>query len=103
MSSESALIHTGKPRLSKFYTPVTSSEQSALLAQIFSLVSDRPAGLCNFLDAPGLVFPGQGRRAVGKGKGKNTWRGDAGEEDTEEDEEDELRVIYRHYATLYFV
>ncbi|GHJ88580.1 hypothetical protein NliqN6_4982 [Naganishia liquefaciens] len=100
----------GKPRLSKFYTPVTSSEQSALLAQIFQLVSDRPAGLCNFLDAPGLVFPGgkgRGPAARGKGKGKvNALRRDkdeAGDDDNQEDEEDELRVIYRHYATLYFV
>jgi hypothetical protein len=61
------------------------------------------------LDAPGLVFPGgKGRRttAAGKGKGKENAlrrvRDEHGEED-ENDEEDELRVIYRHYATLYFV
>ncbi|KAJ9105149.1 hypothetical protein QFC19_003607 [Naganishia cerealis] len=99
----------GKPRLSKFYTPVTSAEQSTLLAQIFQLVSDRPAGLCNFLDAPGLVFPGgKSRRGVAKGKSKsnalrrlNEYQPD--DEEGENDEEDELRVIYRHYATLYFV
>ncbi|KAI5455092.1 Sigma-adaptin 3A [Naganishia albida] len=94
----------GKPRLSKFYTPVTSAEQSALLGQIFQLVSDRPAGLCNFLDAPGLVFPGRGRRTAGKGKGKsNALKRVEGDEEEEESEDDELRVIYRHYATLYFV
>lgn len=104
------LRSAGKPRLSKFYTPVTSHEQSALLAQIFQLVSDRPAGLCNFLDAPGLVFPGgKGRGSAGKGKGKGKVndlrrRGDeAGDDEGEDDDEDELRVIYRHYATLYFV
>ena len=98
----------GKPRLSKFYTPVTSSEQSTLLAQIFQLVSDRPAGLCNFLDAPGLVFPGgKGQQGSTKGKGKvNALRRPSEyqpDEDGENEEDDELRVIYRHYATLYFV
>ncbi|KAJ9117287.1 hypothetical protein QFC20_000433 [Naganishia adeliensis] len=94
----------GKPRLSKFYTPVTSAEQSALLGQIFQLVSDRPAGLCNFLDAPGLVFPGGKGRRMPKGKGKaNTLRRVEGDEEEEDNEDDELRVIYRHYATLYFV
>jgi AP-3 complex subunit sigma len=94
----------GKPRLSKFYTPVTSAEQSALLGQIFQLVSDRPAGLCNFLDAPGLVFPGGKGRRTAKGKGKaNTLRRVEGDEEEEDNEDDELRVIYRHYATLYFV
>ncbi|KAJ9124021.1 hypothetical protein QFC22_000814 [Naganishia vaughanmartiniae] len=100
-----------KPRLSKFYTPVTSSEQSTLLAQIFQLVSDRPAGLCNFLDAPGLVFPGgKGRKGITRGKGKsNALRRRASdfpppdEDGEDDDDEDELRVIYRHYATLYFV
>ncbi|ORY33032.1 Golgi to vacuole transport-related protein [Naematelia encephala] len=76
----------GKPRLSKFYTQSPPLMQQSLIAQIFSLISDRPAGVCNFLDAPDLVFPSSA------GKGKEV-RGD----------DDDIRVIYRHYATLYFV
>ncbi|BEI85220.1 hypothetical protein CcaverHIS002_0506210 [Cutaneotrichosporon cavernicola] len=72
----------GKARLSKFYAPVSVVQQQALISQIFSLISDRPAGVCNFLDAPELVFPSPS--ASGK-------------------EGDDTRVIYRHYATLYFV
>jgi AP-3 complex subunit sigma len=50
--------------------------------RIFALVSTRPPGLCNFLDAPELeAFLG----------------GDAGEEG------ERWRVVYRNYATLYFV
>jgi len=52
-----------------------------VVQKIFSLVSARPAGLCNFLDAPELEeFLG--------------FKGDADER---------WRVVYRSYATLYFV
>jgi AP-3 complex subunit sigma len=65
------------------------------------LISDRPQGVCNFLDAPELVFPTPGmskereeeasRERKSNGKRKLV----GGDDDT--------RVIYRHYATLYFV
>ncbi|KAJ2961576.1 hypothetical protein NQZ79_g3175 [Umbelopsis isabellina] len=65
----------GKPRLSKFYQQIVSdiATQQALIEEIFSLVSKRPDTVCNFLE---------GSKLLG---GKDT------------------RVIYRHYATLYFV
>ncbi|WVQ81287.1 hypothetical protein IAT38_003410 [Cryptococcus sp. DSM 104549] len=96
---------TGKPRLSKFFTPLPPLVQQSLISQIFSLISDRPAGVCNFLDAPDLVFPTpesrERDRQGGKGKGAETSVGaGAGRE---RKEEDDTRVIYRHYATLYFV
>ncbi|RSH86664.1 Sigma-adaptin 3A [Apiotrichum porosum] len=94
----------GKPRLSKFYTPIPPLTQQALISQIFSFISDRPAGVCNFLDAPELVFPappnagaasnGNGNGNGGNGKGKST---------ATSTRDDDTRVIYRHYATLYFV
>ena len=75
------LVNTsGISRLTKFYTPLHQSIQS-VVQKIFSLVSTRPAGLCNFLDAPELEeFLG--------------FKGDADER---------WRVVYRSYATLYFV
>ena len=69
---------SGVPRLTKFYTPLRSESQS-LVAKIFSLVSSRPASLCNFLDAPEL------QALLGERIGE------------------EVRVVYRCYATLYFV
>lgn len=52
-----------------------------LVQKIYTLVSTRPASLCNFLDAPELEsFLSQ---------------------NTEDGEK--LRVVYRNYATLYFV
>ncbi|KAM3586509.1 Sigma-adaptin 3A [Umbelopsis sp. WA50703] len=63
----------GKPRLSKFYQQIDIATQQALIEEIFSLVSKRPDTVCNFLE---------GSKLLG---GKDT------------------RVIYRHYATLYFV
>lgn len=68
-------------RLTKFYSPIRQSQQT-LVEKIYALVSARPAGLCNFLDAPELeafLKPPKG--------------GDG----------EKLRVVYRSYATLYFV
>ena len=64
----------------KFYTPIRHSSQT-LVQKIYALVSSRPATLCNFLDAPELeTFLNQGT-----------------------DDAERLRVVYRNYATLYFV
>lgn len=74
----SAVNTSGVPRLTKFYTPIRSASQP-LIQKIFSLISSRPASLCNFLDAPELqTFLGS---KIGE----------------------EVRVVYRNYATLYFV
>ncbi|KJA26049.1 hypothetical protein HYPSUDRAFT_181528 [Hypholoma sublateritium FD-334 SS-4] len=71
---------SGVSRLTKFYTPLHQSTQT-VVQKIFSLVSTRPPGLCNFLDAPELEeFLG--------------FKGDADER---------WRVVYRSYATLFFV
>lgn len=71
---------SGVPRLTKFYTPLNRSAQN-LTQKIFSLISTRPATLCNFLDAPELeTFLNQ-----------------------KEEDGEKLRVVYRNYATLYFV
>jgi len=71
---------SGVARLTKFYTPLHQTPQT-IVQKIFSLVSTRPSGLCNFLDAPELEdFLG--------------FKGDVDER---------WRVVYRCYATLYFV
>ncbi|KZP32234.1 Adaptor protein complex sigma subunit [Athelia psychrophila] len=71
---------SGIARLTKFYTPLHQSQHS-LVQKIFSLICSRPAGLCNFLDAPELeAFIGL----------KN-------------EDDERWRVVYRSYATLYFV
>ncbi|KAK9464631.1 clathrin adaptor complex small chain-domain-containing protein [Lipomyces arxii] len=65
----------GVPRLTKFYTPIDLQTQQVLLSQLFQLLSTRPSTQCNFLTPPPLLSS----------------------------ELDDIRVIYRHYATLYFV
>ncbi|KAJ7155708.1 Adaptor protein complex sigma subunit [Mycena filopes] len=72
---------SGVARLTKFYTPLHQSSQT-LIPKIFSLICSRPADLCNFLDAPEL-------EAFFEPK-----IGEVGER---------CRVVYRNYATLYFV
>ncbi|GLB36448.1 putative adaptor protein complex sigma subunit [Lyophyllum shimeji] len=71
---------SGVPRLTKFYTPLQQSSQT-LVQKIYSLIHNRPGGLCNFLDAPELeAFLGPKDEVGGR------WQ-----------------VVYRNYATLYFV
>ncbi|KAF8078295.1 clathrin adaptor complex small chain-domain-containing protein [Lyophyllum atratum] len=71
---------SGVARLTKFYTPLHQSSQT-LVQKIFSLIHTRPASLCNFLDAPELeAFLGP--------------KSEVGER---------CQVVYRNYATLYFV
>jgi len=71
---------SGVSRLTKFYTTPQRSQQ-VLVEKIFSLISHRSPALCNFLDAPELdSFLNHPSRTGEK-----------------------LRIIYRNYATLYFV
>jgi len=71
---------SGVPRLTKFYSPLRDPAQP-LVQKIFSLISTRSPGLCNFLDAPDL------NESLRK---------------SQTDSQD-VRVVYRNYATLYFV
>lgn len=76
----SAVNTSGVPRLTKFYSPLRTPAQP-LVQKIFSLVFTRAPGLCNFLDAPDL------NESLRK---------------SQTDAQD-VRVVYRNYATLYFV
>eukprot|EP00048_Salpingoeca_helianthica_P015267 m.225878 g.225878 ORF g.225878 m.225878 type:complete len:171 (+) comp16819_c0_seq1:31-543(+) len=63
----------GKPRLTKFFQHFTEDQQQAIVRECFQLVAKRPDTVCNFLE------------------GISTLGGK------------ESKLIYRHYATLYFV
>ena len=64
----------GKPRLAKFYQNVTSEEQQqSIIRRIFNQVASRPDSFCNYLEGS---IPEWGSN---------------------------IKLIYRHYATLYFV
>jgi len=61
-----------------------------MVQRIFDLVRERLDSLCNFIEIPMHEIDGS--------KGKNRALQDGGEQ-----QEEVLRIIYRHYATLYFV
>jgi AP-3 complex subunit sigma len=64
----------GNPRLTKFYQSVdTEGQQQSVIRRIFQQVSNRPDSFCNYLEG---IIPEWG---------------------------DNIKLIYRHYATLYFV
>ncbi|KAI8590935.1 AP-3 complex subunit sigma-1 [Geranomyces variabilis] len=62
----------GKPRLMQWYQQMDVATQQSMLKEIFRLVNKRPDHVCNFLEGSALL----------------------GGQDT--------KIIYRHYATLYF-
>ncbi|KAL3093186.1 hypothetical protein niasHT_022636 [Heterodera trifolii] len=63
----------GKPRLLKFYTQYSEEEQQQIVRETFQQVSKRDDNVCNFLE---------GGKLIGGS---------------------DCKLIYRHYATLYFV
>lgn len=63
----------GKPRLSKFYQYYPEDLQQQIIRETFHLVSKRDDNVCNFLEG-GTLIGGS-----------------------------DYKLIYRHYATLYFV
>lgn len=63
----------GKPRLLKFYVHYTEESQQQIVRETFQLVSKRDDNVCNFLEGGSLIGGS------------------------------DYKLIYRHYATLYFV
>lgn len=63
----------GKPRLTKFYQYYAEDMQQQIIRETFLLVSKRDENVCNFLEGGSLI-------------------GGA-----------DFKLIYRHYATLFFV
>jgi len=59
--------------MTKFYQRYSETEQQSMIEEIFSLVSRREDGVCSFLEGGQLV------------------------------DGSDYRLIYRHYATLYFI
>jgi len=70
------LNNFGNPRLVKFYSPLDIQSQQSLIKQVNELLANRSPTQSNFLTLPELLKGGS---------------------------EDELRVIYRLYATLNFI
>lgn len=64
----------GKPRINQFYQYFTETEQQQIIKEVFQLVSKRDDHVCNFLEGSGSLLGGE-----------------------------DYKLIYRHYATLYFV
>lgn len=97
----------GQPRLTKFYTQLVllppasrtglsqyiltcaqdTSIQQRLISEIFTLVSNRPSGSCNFLPLPPLLAAS----------------GTSHSSSTEQQNDVPSLVTYRHYATLFFI
>lgn len=98
--------NAGQPRLTKFYTqlvclllapapliiPLTvtqeTSVQQRLISEIFTLVSNRASGSCNFLPLPPLLSSQSTPSHVASTTPSN---------------DVPSLVTYRHYATLYFI
>ncbi|GAA5876211.1 hypothetical protein JCM16303_007056 [Sporobolomyces ruberrimus] len=91
--------NSGKPRLTKFYSPSSPQTRASILSRIFNLVSPRDDTLCNFVELPSDFQFFTDNESSTRGGGIH---GDENELERGGDSNEELRVIYRHYATLYF-
>ncbi|KAI0593169.1 AP-3 complex subunit sigma [Biscogniauxia sp. FL1348] len=76
----------GQPRLTKFYTQLETSIQQRLISEIFTLVSNRPSGACNFLPLPPLLASSTSTSP-----------------EQQQHNDTPSLVTYRNYATLYFI
>ncbi|KAH0533666.1 hypothetical protein FGG08_007603, partial [Glutinoglossum americanum] len=104
--------NSGQPRLTKFYTQLTTatatlkpslspfsrsrrnqdtSVQQKLISEIFALVSHRPPSACNFLPLPPLLAPPPSSTTT------------TTTTTTTHDDDTPSLLTYRHYATLYFI
>ncbi|KAL2131206.1 hypothetical protein VTI74DRAFT_5409 [Chaetomium olivicolor] len=79
----------GQPRLTKFYTQLDTSIQQRLISEIFTLISNRPPGSCNFLPLPPLLAASSTSSTSSSA--------------THDQPDVPSLVTYRHYATLYFI
>ena len=69
----------GKVRLSKFYTHLSVEAQQQIIREVYTVISRRSERACNFVDvSPAL------------GAAYEAWG-------------DDTKLVYRHYATLFFV
>ncbi|KAI0479375.1 AP complex, mu/sigma subunit [Xylariaceae sp. FL0804] len=82
----------GQPRLTKFYTQLETSIQQRLISEIFTLVSNRPSGACNFLPLPPILAA----------SGTSHSSSSSSPEQQQHNDVPSL-VTYRNYATLYFI
>ncbi|KAK4248918.1 hypothetical protein VTI28DRAFT_10163 [Corynascus sepedonium] len=78
----------GQPRLTKFYTQLDTSIQQRLISEIFTLVSNRAPGSCNFLPLPPLLAASSTSSTSSAAQEQN---------------DVPSLVTYRNYATLYFI
>ena len=70
--------NNGEPRVIKFYEPMADAEGQKIIRECFLSVSKRSDGVCNFLEGNDIPY----------------WKEKTGED---------VKLVYRHYATLYFI
>ena len=92
----------GKPRLTKFYQQssalyaLSEPQQQTIIRQIFTQISSRPDSFCNYLELDNASS--DMRPMENDVKTSKTTASDGTPSNN-----NSLKLIYRHYATLYFV
>ena len=102
----------GKVRLARFYTRIPQQKQQQIIRDVFSIVSKRSDAVCNFVET--------NTSWSDKYRNKKAIKAAAVMDDSKKDEskdesikalkEDKIlleffdsKLIYRHYATLFFI
>ncbi|KAJ2904949.1 putative AP-3 complex subunit sigma [Zalerion maritima] len=92
----------GQPRLTKFYTQLETSIQQRLISEIFTLVSNRPSGSCNYLPLPPLLASSSTSTTSPPPSG-GPLHSSSSSRIPDPPQDVPSIVTYRHYATLYFI
>jgi len=95
----------GQARLLKFYRDVPHKEREGLVRECFNLVSKRPDSVCNFLEcspSTAQAFQGLSTQPQQPSQQSATLTSPSGSS-TPTLAPPDVKLIYRHYATLYFV
>lgn len=95
----------GNPRLVKFYQGVPSEMvQQSVIRRVYQQVSSRPDSFCNYLE--GYNIPEWSNSTGGSASGTSDHVNPSSANDTDDEymnPDNNIKLIYRHYATLYFV
>lgn len=98
----------GQVRMAKYYDQVPHDAKAAIARECFTQVSKRSDHVCNFLEGISYFNGGQGGEGGGDEEKNDNEPGDgsSGEKsggDGDGGDDNSVRLIYRHYATLYFI
>jgi AP-3 complex subunit sigma len=100
----------GQPRLIKFFRDIPHTQREGIIREVYNAVSKRPDNVCNFLEITSsstflTAFAAAQSGGQSQSSGSSVSSPSTGNSlySSYPSSISEMKIIYRHYATLYFV